>query len=610
MKKMIATLLTMSMVLSLAACSDTGSSKKNRKKVKNGFLDKMTSSETEDSGSRTEKDPTPTDTEPDPTDSTPTPTPTTAPKSGPSDTLTLFCTVYDEMLDDDNEIRQIITDMTGVEVIESYLSGMMADEAIQSIMASGNFPDMIFCGDSESCQDMYEVGMLVPWDDYLADPAYSNIRDLYTDAEWELFRQNDGHIYWCNSLSSQYGEPKDTSFNECAFWIQVRVLEWAGYPLIETLDDYFDLLEAYYEANPVNEDGTDVIPYTMIHDDWRIFGLDLAPRMLMGYAYNDTAIIDLSSGAPQIIDYNTSSVAKEYFEKLNKAYNDGLIDPNFKFQSYDEYVGKISSGAVLGFFDFWWDSVVNTESYFPYNGMSDLGYDYVPLFLTIDADTEKKAVEPRLINNAGFCITTSCMDPDQAFTFINRILDQDIHDLRFWGIEGEDYYIDSDGLYYRDDQQIMNWKNTNYKLSHVCSYQYMPNFYGTSRDGINAMRPEQQPSIYQAGLSAPLLNCLKAYGCETISDLFYYGECNRSTTLMPPLYICANSLTYNGLPGKSLQAINELKHSMLPDLVTCKPNDFKAAWDHYLDGYAQCDPDSLFTELLNYATDNYNKYGG
>ena len=45
-----------------------------------------------------------------------------------------------------------------------------------------------------------------------------------------------------------------------AFWIQTRVLKWAEYPEIKTMDQYFDLIERYNEANPTMEDGTDNIP--------------------------------------------------------------------------------------------------------------------------------------------------------------------------------------------------------------------------------------------------------------------------------------------------------------------------------------------------------------
>ena len=63
---------------------------------------------------------------------------------------------------------------------------------------------------------------------------------------------DDGHIYWIQAFSNIYGEEKATTHNDEAFWIQTRVLEWAGYPEIKTMDQYFDLIESYQKANPIN----------------------------------------------------------------------------------------------------------------------------------------------------------------------------------------------------------------------------------------------------------------------------------------------------------------------------------------------------------------------
>ena len=96
--------------------------------------------------------------------------------------------------------------------------------------------------------------------------------------------------------------------------------------------------------------------------------------------------------------------------------------------------------------------------------------------------------------SSGLAITKSCEDVDAAFQFVNDILEQDIHDLRFWGVEGEDYLVDDDGLYYRTEDMRIQCADTEYKASHLCGYSYFPQWLGTSKDGINAMQPSEQTS--------------------------------------------------------------------------------------------------------------------
>ena len=146
--------------------------------------------------------------------------------------MTFFAAMSGKDKNDGNEIQELIAQKTGVRVKESWLTGQDAGEAIGSIIASGNLPDFIDGGDG--CIQLYENHLLVAWDDYLE--KYPNLKEMYTPEEWDKFRMSDGKIYWANVFGNHYQKDTTTGHNGEAFWIQVRVLEWANYPKIETLD--------------------------------------------------------------------------------------------------------------------------------------------------------------------------------------------------------------------------------------------------------------------------------------------------------------------------------------------------------------------------------------
>ena len=154
---------------------------------------------------------------------------------------------------------------------------------------------------------LYDAGVLVPWDDYLE--KYPNLKEMYTDKEWDNFRQEDGKIYWANVFQHSSGEDRASTQNDEAFWIQARVLEWAGYPEIKTLDQYFDLLESYADANPTKANGTKNIPYTALCEDWRYFCIENAPQFLDGYPNDGSVIVDKDT--MQVVDYNTTPTDKK-----------------------------------------------------------------------------------------------------------------------------------------------------------------------------------------------------------------------------------------------------------------------------------------------------------
>ena len=154
-------------------------------------------------------------------------------------------------INDDNEIQQIIADKTGVKVKETWLTGQTAEEAVGMMITGGELPDFIGGGSGQS--QLYDADVLVPLDDYLDD--YPNIKNFFTQQQWDQLRQDDGHIYWIPQFSNIKGEEKVCTHNDEAFWIQARVLKWADYPEIRTMDQYFDLIERYNEFDSLLEEG-------------------------------------------------------------------------------------------------------------------------------------------------------------------------------------------------------------------------------------------------------------------------------------------------------------------------------------------------------------------
>ena len=502
--------------------------------------------------------------------------------------FTAFFGVAGSEINDDNEVQQLIAEKVGAKVKETWLTGQTADEAVGTMIAGGEYPDFIE-GQTGTTQ-LYEAGALVALDDYLDD--YPNIKNLFTDLEWEKLRQEDGHIYWIPQFSCIKNEEKVCAHNDEAFWIQARVLKWADYPEIRTMDQYFDLIEAYNAANPTMEDGTANIPYTILCDDWRYFCLENAPQFLDGYPNDGSCIVDPDE--LKIVDYNTTPTAKRYFQKLNEEYQKGIVDPESFTQTYDEYIAKLSTGRVLGMIDQWWDFAYNVNDAFKQQGLDKEGCNYVPLPITIDEGMKNQWHNSggTLNVSSGLAITTSCEDVEGALQFINDLLDQEVHDLRFWGEKGVDYDVDENGEYYRTEDMRMQSSDTAYKASHSCSYSYFPQYSGTSRDGINAMKPEYQAKEFYDGLSEDVQNCFKAYGAETYVDMLGTSEAPGPWY---PMYSYSNNMTTATEGGMAWTKMGEVKHEYLPKVVMA--SDFDSAWEEYMGVYNNCNPQAFIDEM-------------
>ncbi len=289
--------------------------------------------------------------------------------------FTAFFSVEGDNIDPDNDIKQLIAEQIGAECEETWLVGQDKDDAINSLIATGEYPDFVL-GETA----LYEADALIPIDEYWDD--YPNIKEYLSDEQWEKFRQPDGHIYWIPQFGVSHGDDVEMLHNGEAFWIQTRVLKWAGYPKITTIEQYFDLIESYVQANPTMPDGTENIPFTMLCDDWRYFCLENVPQFLDGFPNDGSCMVDTET--KKVMDYNVTDTAKRYFGKLNEEFHKGIMDPGAFNATYDQYLDKLSTGAVLGMVDQWWQFYYAIDPVFKKQNLAQLGCDYVPLPVTID----------------------------------------------------------------------------------------------------------------------------------------------------------------------------------------------------------------------------------
>ena len=318
--------------------------------------------------------------------------------------FTAFFSVAGKNASSQNDIKAAIAEKIGADCEENWLVGQSKEEALNSYIASGEYPDFI-----SGEKLLLNADALIPIDEYWDD--YPNIRNYLTDVQWDRFRQDDGHIYWIPQFCVTHGQDMGPTHNGEAFWIQARVLKWAGYPKITTVDEYFDLLDAYAAANPTMEDGTKNIPFTVLCDDWRFFCLENVPQFLDGYPNDGCCMVDPVN--KKVLDYNTTETAKRYFKRLNEEYQKGMFDPESFTSTYEEYLNKLSSGAVLGMVDQWWQFYYNLVEPYESNGLSDLGCDYIPLPIMIDEGMKNQWNVDRsaeVDTSSGLSMTVSCQD--------------------------------------------------------------------------------------------------------------------------------------------------------------------------------------------------------
>lgn len=276
-------------------------------------------------------------------------------------------------------------------------------------------------------------------------------------------------------------------------------------------------------------------------------------------------------------------------------YKEDVVDTESFTQIYDEYIAKLSTGRVLGMVDQDWNFHNNVKNAILQAGLDAQGCSYVPLSITMDESIEGRwnTVGKQIDVSNGVGISTSCEDVEGALQFLDDLLSPEIRVLRQWGIEGIDYEVDEEGVFYRTEEMRTNATNTAYIAENLCSYSYLPNYTGGMQaDGINASDPGQQPKEFFESLPSDVQECLTSYGVQTYAELLGKSEIPGEWY---PMWSYSNNMTTSTEGGKAWLLMGEIKHEYLPKVVMM--DDFEAGWEEYMEAYEGCNPQAFLDEM-------------
>ena len=174
-------------------------------------------------------------------------------------TLTAFIGDPGEQPAADNKIYDLIEEKFGVTFEFEYLAGNL-DETL-GLKISGKASPDLFCG-GNSADLIISGGALINLLDYVSPEKTPRLWAHIEPQKARLIEKDaDGNdvLYIIPNYGLADGPQIALSVGGPAFFIQKQVLAWAGYPQIKTLNEYFDLIEKFIDANPTDANGT---PYT------------------------------------------------------------------------------------------------------------------------------------------------------------------------------------------------------------------------------------------------------------------------------------------------------------------------------------------------------------
>ena len=506
---------------------------------------------------------------PDPTKD-PTGKETEAPKKDPI-TFTYFSGDQNQAPAEGNPVVEKVRELTGVTIEFEFLVGDLF-EKMGTMISGQDLPDLM--NPSQARALAMENGVFIDLSDKIGN--YPNIKSHY-EPYMDRLRKNSGEskdkIYLLDIWDRYYGDWTPVEHGGPGFWIQKAVLADAGYPIPKTVDEYFDLLLNYKEKYP-EIDGQPTLGYEVLSYDWRSFCLKNPPQHLIGHPNDGDVVVDKETYEASL--YQNTDYAKKWYKKLNEMYHKGLISAETFTQDYDAYLQKISQGRVLGMFDQGWNFQDGVNVL-----LQEEKYDrtYVPLPITFEGYTDSYMDPPTFVGGNGMGITTQCKDVERALEYIDYCLNEDVQKLLSWGIEGEHYHVDENGMFYRTEEQRVNARDQDWINKNLGDqlYAQFPKIQGIYSDG-NWCDANQQPSEFAATRSEFDNEFLDKYGFKLVTEFL-----TMPTEESPAYYPVWGYTVPDGSDAQTaINELTDLENTYLPRIIIADEDKFDAAWDDYM----------------------------
>ncbi|RXZ79874.1 extracellular solute-binding protein [Paenibacillaceae bacterium] len=311
---------------------------------------------------------------------------------------------------------------------------------LNTLLASGDIPDLIFFNDRSQAIQYYNDGMVAPLDDYLND--YPRLMDHFTEDQWAALKYQGSTI----------GTPGLELVSGIAgWWIRNDWLQNLNLSVPTTTDELFEVMKAFTFDDPDQNGKNDTygfvggVPKDGDISNTLVQGLGLNAIMWL-FGVNPHKV-DVENG--QLVNHNTDPRMKEAVSYINRMVTEKVIDPDWVTISDAAQRGeKIEKGKV-GIVVNDWRMMDDPTKLYEVSGEKP---DWISIPPVKGPSGEQILGELAFQNNLWAVSTLAAKDPEK----VKRILAM----LEFWYTDEESYptfsYGDKDIFWeYNDKNEVV-----------------------------------------------------------------------------------------------------------------------------------------------------------
>ncbi|QOV19135.1 extracellular solute-binding protein [Blautia liquoris] len=432
-------------------------------------------------------------------------------------------------------------------------------QKINTMMASGSAPDIIYSYDSNLITQYGRDGGLVELSD-LIDKYGANLKKNLADAL--PYGQSEGKQWAIPAKRSLVGWQTT--------YIRKDWLDQVGYELKTdengyyhmSIDDFTKLIRQFKDLDPSNQGG-EMYPLGMV-GAWNA----TQTRPII-WSFLETS--NLTDEMHACYDERFWPGYKEGVKYLNQLYNEDLVDPEFLTDtdtSYTAFNGLLSNGRTLAFAQDANAVLTGVEALYE----ADPKAEIVPFYLdNVNGEQFNRVYTP---NGMYISIPSTCKHPETAVKYLDWLADYDNAKVLSYGFEGVHYKMDGNKVVtipHTDEEKAAS--DDDFERLTVGDlgiiYNGAPYGYEDSTEGMDEVKAKSTQLAQESDKVATVGGQTDYYfqGIQTEADKKYSG-------LVPSI------------------------EDELPRLIACDPDKFDSEYDAVLDNYLKHDGQKIIDDKV------------
>lgn len=329
-------------------------------------------------------------------------------------------------------------EQTGADIQFETVANEVVNEQFGLRIASRDLPDVFngvgayTGGDLQALAD----GVIVSLTPYMEQGYMPNLSKFYETFPHydEIMRTSTGE-YLCVPAIRGFSE----NLNSNGLVVRKDLLDQAGLDVPTTIDEWDTALRAFKEMG--------VIPFSPRDSKWLNTNMPFISAWNMCYfEYQDEGVVKYGAVQPEF---------KEYLELMHNWYMDGLLDPDYLTSDTKTITAKVSAGLVGSYVGAAGGNLKN-----PWYALVEEDVDSPVEYIGAPVPTLEKGATPKIgprydeyTANSGYYITSQCENPELTALVLDFIYSEEANKALYFGVEGENYVIDENGLINRYQQQ-------------------------------------------------------------------------------------------------------------------------------------------------------------